>query len=278
MFADRLMQCCAQKGVRQKDIATILDTTPSVITGWKNGASPNSQFVIALAKYFSVSTDYLLGLSDDPRPSSEQQSLDEREAALISKIRKVDEPSRTAIFKIAEATIVEFDPTRSSFLSQNDSKTNHAKVRQIADRRQAIRRKGQRRKRVEGLAAAGAPITTVRIDGLMVTVPTEYMGEEYFIVQASDSSMIDVGINDGDYCVFNREAHRDSGRIMYVQIESVTEEPEGTIKRVFFNENQVELRSENPAYEPMFYPINEVTLNGVLTAVLSPEAEDDDDE
>lgn len=126
-------------------------------------------------------------------------------------------------------------------------------------------------KRVEGSAAAGTPITTIDEDDATVLVPAKYLDENYFIIRAQGDSMIDAGINSGDFCVFQKDAYRDAGLIMYVQVDGATDLPDGAIKRVFFHGNQVELRSANPAYEPMFYYANEVSLNGVLADVISSE-------
>jgi hypothetical protein len=123
-------------------------------------------------------------------------------------------------------------------------------------------------KRVEGEAAAGAPIAAVPQDDMTVSVPEKYLDERYFIVRARGNSMIDAGIRSGSCCVFARDAYVDSGVIALVQVEGPTDQPEGTIKRVYFSGDRVELRPENPEYQSMFYPADAVRVSGVLVKVL----------
>ena len=121
---------------------------------------------------------------------------------------------------------------------------------------------------MEGEAAAGAPIAAVPQDDMTVSVPEKYLDERYFIVRARGNSMIDAGIFSGSCCVFARDAYVDSGAIALVQVEGPTDQPEGTIKRVYFSGDQVELRPENPEFQSMFYPADAVRVSGVLVKVL----------
>ncbi len=40
-------------------------------------------------------------------------------------------------------------------------------------------------------------------------------------------------VEDGDYCVFNKYGSFDNGRIALVQVDSPTDQPDATIKRVY---------------------------------------------
>jgi len=49
----------------QKDMAKILNISQSAISNWEAGRKiPEVPMLIAIAKYFKVSIDYLLGLED----------------------------------------------------------------------------------------------------------------------------------------------------------------------------------------------------------------------
>lgn len=187
--------------------------------------------------------------------------LDLNEEQLIDSMRKADEPTRTAVYRLASAVLAgEQSPTQKVIsFPQNASKLDHVKQE---------RRRGERRKPVEGDAAAGAPISAVSEDDLTIRVPSKYDGDNYFIVRARGDSMINAGIQSGDYCVFQADAFRDPGKVMYVQLESDTDVPECLIKRVYPHCEQIELRSANPKYVPMFFPAEQVSLNGVLVAVI----------
>ncbi len=55
------------RGVTQKELAALLDMTPNAYQKYEYGErEPNMATFIALADYFDVSLDYLVGRSDDP--------------------------------------------------------------------------------------------------------------------------------------------------------------------------------------------------------------------
>ena len=62
MVADRIKHLREQKGLTQTDLAKQLGITRSSVNAWEMGLStPTTQCIVALAKLFHVSTDYLLG-------------------------------------------------------------------------------------------------------------------------------------------------------------------------------------------------------------------------
>ena len=61
----RLKQLRTESGLSQKQLAAELDTTNSSVCDWECGRSePDIATLNKIAKYFNVSTDYLLGLTD----------------------------------------------------------------------------------------------------------------------------------------------------------------------------------------------------------------------
>jgi transcriptional regulator with XRE-family HTH domain len=51
----------------QADVAAYLKVAKPRISEWENGKyTPSVETIISLAALYNVSTDYLLGLSDDP--------------------------------------------------------------------------------------------------------------------------------------------------------------------------------------------------------------------
>lgn len=129
----------------------------------------------------------------------------------------------------------------------------------------------QHYKRVEGKAAAGLPINSIPDRESLIAVPAKYLSERYFIVQAQGDSMIGAHINDGDYCVFQNDAYLDNGRIMLVQINGSSDDPDVTIKRVKKRGNYLELHSDNPKYPPMTFAVTDVQLMGALTDIIKPD-------
>ena len=66
IFIERLKELRTEKGLSQKELGQILNTTNSSVCDWERGGSePNLDTVAQIARYFDVSADYLLGLEDE---------------------------------------------------------------------------------------------------------------------------------------------------------------------------------------------------------------------
>ena len=55
--------------LKQKDIAAVLEVTPQAYQVYESKVTPSVNLIITLANHYKVSADYLLGLSDNPRPA-----------------------------------------------------------------------------------------------------------------------------------------------------------------------------------------------------------------
>lgn len=67
-FSERLYELRSEHGISQVQLAKEIGFSRSVLGYWEKGTKvPNANAIIALAKYFDVTSDYLLGLSDEER-------------------------------------------------------------------------------------------------------------------------------------------------------------------------------------------------------------------
>ena len=67
MIDQKIKMLREKRGITQAELAKRLGITRSGVNAWEMGIStPSTQYVILLAKFFNVSTDYLLGLSPTP--------------------------------------------------------------------------------------------------------------------------------------------------------------------------------------------------------------------
>lgn len=73
MFLERLLSLCSENGTDISNVLRSLGLSTSKGTAWRNGSIPNGEILLKLANYFHVSTDYLLGNTDDPRPAGEKE-------------------------------------------------------------------------------------------------------------------------------------------------------------------------------------------------------------
>lgn len=71
MFSERLIQLRKEKKLFQEDLANILNLAQTTISSWEKGrTTPDNDMLMALANYFDVSIDYLLGRSDNRNPNN----------------------------------------------------------------------------------------------------------------------------------------------------------------------------------------------------------------
>lgn len=66
-FAERLRELRLEHGMSQDAVGKIIDVKRYSVCGYEKGKNfPEVAGLIALADYFDVSTDYLLGRTDNP--------------------------------------------------------------------------------------------------------------------------------------------------------------------------------------------------------------------
>ena len=66
MIADRIKQLRIANNMTQTDLAKKLYITRSSVNAWEMGIStPSTAYIVELSQLFKVSTDYLLGLSNN---------------------------------------------------------------------------------------------------------------------------------------------------------------------------------------------------------------------
>jgi len=77
LIGERLLELRKDANLTQDDLAAILNINKHSISSYERDKSePPDAIKIAIAQYFNVSIDYLIGLSDHPQPlKSERRSL-----------------------------------------------------------------------------------------------------------------------------------------------------------------------------------------------------------
>ncbi len=67
-FSERLSQLRKERNITQTEFAKIINVSQSTIAMWETRRrDPSSDDIIAIAEYFGVTTDYLLGNSNNPK-------------------------------------------------------------------------------------------------------------------------------------------------------------------------------------------------------------------
>lgn len=65
VFSERLKELRQEKGIGQVELSERLNMSKGIISLWENGLrEPTMSSLIALAQYFDVTIDYLVGLEN----------------------------------------------------------------------------------------------------------------------------------------------------------------------------------------------------------------------
>ena len=74
MIGERLLELRKDANLTQDDLAAILNINKHSISSYERDKSePPDAIKIAIAQYFNVSVDYLVGLTDHPQPLNTQK-------------------------------------------------------------------------------------------------------------------------------------------------------------------------------------------------------------
>ncbi len=69
MYYHRLRDLREDKDLVQKEIAALLKIDQRVYSNYETGKREiPTRFIVTLAKFYNTSTDYILGLTDNPKP------------------------------------------------------------------------------------------------------------------------------------------------------------------------------------------------------------------
>jgi repressor LexA len=116
-----------------------------------------------------------------------------------------------------------------------------------------------------GNIACGTPILAEENIESYLTISGDFLGQgEFFALRAQGDSMINVGINDGDYVVIRKQSFADEGQIVVAMVNNC----DCTLKRYFIDrqKKKVRLHPENDEMEDMYY--KEVAIQGVAIKVI----------
>lgn len=115
---------------------------------------------------------------------------------------------------------------------------------------------------VVGKVTAGLPITAVQnVEEYFPLPKTMVRNDEVFLLRVQGESMIEAGIQDGDYVIVRRQDNADNGDI----VVAMTEEDEATVKRIFREEHHIRLQPENSTMEPIL--VSHVSILGKVIGV-----------
>ncbi len=112
-----------------------------------------------------------------------------------------------------------------------------------------------------GRVAAGEPIYAEENIEDTITLPTEIVSDSAsFMLTVRGESMIEAGINDGDYLVVKEQNTAQNGDIVVALIEDGA-----TVKRFFKEKDHIRLQPENSTMDPII--VKECSIVGKVVAL-----------
>ncbi len=112
-----------------------------------------------------------------------------------------------------------------------------------------------------GDVAAGTPLLAEENITDMITLPTEIVGDTAsFLLSVHGDSMIECGINDGDYIVVREQQTANNGDIVVALIDDGA-----TVKRFYRESDHFRLQPENSSMEPII--VRECSIVGKVVAL-----------
>ena len=85
MVSDKIKSLREQRGMTQAALAKQLGITRSGVNAWEMGISiPSTQYIVELALFFKVSTDYLLGVTSSA--SIDVSGLTEKDILIVHEL------------------------------------------------------------------------------------------------------------------------------------------------------------------------------------------------
>lgn len=125
------------------------------------------------------------------------------------------------------------------------------------------------RVRMLGRVVAGRPEEAREVDDGEIAVPAAWVGRgSYFALTVDGESMRDAAILDGDTVVVREQKTAKDGQIVVATVAGET-----TVKRLSIGAHGIRLVAENPRFAPIEVQDGEVTIHGVVVAVMRSLAE-----
>ena len=118
---------------------------------------------------------------------------------------------------------------------------------------------------VVGRIAAGLPIEAIGSGDNSLFVPKVLTkGSDSFILKIEGDSMIDAGINDGDFAIIKKQSTANNGDIAV----ALTNENEATLKRFRKRGDTIALEAANESFETRIYSAGQISIQGILIGLI----------
>lgn len=113
-----------------------------------------------------------------------------------------------------------------------------------------------------GRVAAGVPIEVIQ-NTESISLRSEFgSGDDVFVLCVEGDSMIDEGIDDGDYVICKHAKTAHDGQLVI----AIVDEGDATLKRFYKEQDRIRLQPANDNYEPIY--TNNCRIEATVTGLL----------
>lgn len=103
-FGTILKELRTENNLSQSALAAKINCSQKIIDYWEKGSSePTAHFIVALADFFGVSCDYLLGREDDFGAINSCNNLTLNESELLSVYRSLSAEDKKTVMLLAKS-------------------------------------------------------------------------------------------------------------------------------------------------------------------------------
>ena len=223
-----------EKGISMKEAAFKLGIPYTTYVNYEKGArEPNSEMLIEIANFYNTSIDYLLGKTDT--------RIDER---VLDIVNEIGPETLAKAGNIRDAIRLQAQTTNPLY----PDNLIPAGFSPLPDMDTLPR---------VGRIACGEPILAEQNIAEYDSVPSSWRAT-FTLICVGDSMA--PRIQDGDLVAIRQQKEVENGEIAAVRIGD-----EATLKRVYFHDDYIELRPENPTYSSIIRrreEMNDVSIEG----------------
>lgn len=254
---ERVLKLCRERGIEISNLGKEAGITvdKSTISRWKTGSVPRNETIRAIADFFNVTVNYLMGEEESEEPSFYNK------VDLLCRERGISISRIGEIIPGLNVTGGSVSGWKKGAVPRND------KVRAIADYFDVTvdylmgteEEAGVQMEKpnsspygyksgllpVIGVASAGKGVFAEQDIIEWMEAPSDCCNEEHFWVRIVGASM-EPDIFNGDYVLIRRQEELDNGNIGLFVVAD-----EGFCKRYRHEEGVTELISSNPSFPPM---------------------------
>lgn len=255
----RLIEVMEDRNVSAKELCDELGISSSTFSTWKSkDREPKPSQIAEAARYLRVSSDYILGLTDDPIDYDEN-------AELVASIP----------LSYIEGTGGDLSQAYQLMLAAKEDALNESRYKKpgekeadlVEDQSRANSHPGYIRIPVLGRVAGGVPIEQIEDieDYEDIKAPVDSK-KDYFALRVRGDSMQPL-ILDGSVVIVRKQSDAETGDIVIATVNG----DDATCKRLKKYAAGIMLVSINPAYDPIV--LNKDDINNELVRILGKVVE-----